>query len=1142
MEERRRTVEDRKLCAPGEERKPYADIARSDDGREERCFGRKKAAGKPKLRKRCMKRRAACVMAAAILMQSWPVGPASAAHLGTVSDDFCRTATSSDACEIAAGSDACEIATVSTAARMAGISLDPWEGWNGSADFPGDGTEEKPYQIRSLAHLMGLSQAVAEGESFEGEYFELTQDINLANLDVNGGNWNPIGWYQSADEMDGEVQHPFSGHFDGRGHTIRNLNIGGEDGGFRCLGLFGVIDGGSVENLKVSAGSIFGSDRTAVLAGVVRGGAVIRNVTVSGYVSAEGGQAGCAGGITAVADGTGGRVTIENCTADNIAVTSDQPDSCVGGIAGEAKAADLVDSTVQTGKINSNHIQGKGYVGGVAGRMEESRIYNSYVNGLIGGARTRAAGGIVGEYVSGDLILARFAGEISPSGMGSAAREGTFVGTRDLSHPFRYGTEPGDNLAYLFADTAPGARQAVGSGEEDDNTFPSGAHIGYWMDGQRSYRLLSGSGEKSGGETYFYQELEDGARFIITSKLQNEFTAQGATEGIDFRLDHYAPGQQGQPVRGYLLSVPRIDTRNANGTYDTDVAALTAVPEGSSYYRPIDKNNPAAVAPGVTVTVTTSPKNTETDRYQMAADSSEQGGVKPPVYINDLGRQVPMAYVTGGTYTFTMPARDTQINAEYVKVTTQLAMTPEETEITVTQTRTGDRKSPDIVTEVRDGAGTLIARYLDDARDTSVQVQPVRIHSEHNADGGTADQAVLWSVDDSDLIELVSEAGYTEEDARILPNLNSEFIRKTEEEQVKAQADGGYLEAIRPTVYEKHAVVTASSNPDTSADHVAVCGNCKVTVRFRILDYTTRRVEGLQLNKSDLVMTVTRTLTGSRLDPTETITCTEPFVLAASLYPEQPFYKNVSWSDAGSGAAILLTPQGNNASQCAVTVRFDAAGKENPAWIQNVINADNQIKKENPYARVEGSAQYTETVTAASEDQTHGHIAAQCRVTVCFKTEDLTVGTASGGYGGGSYSGSGGGASAGSGVALSGAGGGQSAVTGLWQQAADGRWSFQAEQQPYRSRWGYIFNSYADPAKGQPDTDWFYFDADGSMATGWRWIAGSDGLLRCYYFNERSDGTLGVMFHGCATPDGWLVDDSGAWILGGVVQTRQAQQ
>lgn len=1118
--------------------------------------------GKSGLRGRCMKRRAAAVMAAAVLLQSWSGGLTAAAHMAAE-----KTAGVVQQEDMAAFEEEFQTATISDAAAMAAVLSDPWEGWNGDADFPGDGTEEKPYQIRSLAHLMGLSQAVAEGESFEGEYFELTQDINLANLDVNGGNWNPIGWYQSADEMDGEVQHPFSGHFDGRGHMIRNLNIDGTEAGLSCLGLFGVIDGGSVENVKVTAGNIFGCDQTAVLAGVIRGGAVIRDVTVSGYVSAKGGEPGHAGGITAVADGSGGRVTIENCTADNIAVASDQTTGCVGGIAGEAKEADLVDSTVQTGRINSNHIQGLGYVGGVAGRMEETRIYNSYVSGLIGGHQSRAVGGLVGEYVSGDLILARFAGEISPTGMGKATREGTFVGTRDLSHPFRYGTEPGDNLAYLFADTAPGAKQASGSGEEDDNTFSYSAHIGYWLDNQRSFSLLSGNAEKSGGDTYFYQELENGVRFIITSKLQNEFTAQGSTEGLSFRLDHFAPGQQGQPVKGYLLSVPRIDTRNANGTYDTDVASLTAVPEGnSSYYRPIDKNNPAAVAPGVTVTVTTAPKNRETDRYQMAADSSERGGVKPPVYINKLGRQVPMSYVTGGTYTFTMPERDTQINVEYVKVTTQLTMTPEETEINVTQTRTGDRKSPDIVTEVRDGRGTLIARYIDEMQDASVQVQPVRIHSEHNADGGAADRSVLWSVDDSDLIDLVSEAGYTGKDAQILPNLNSAFIRNTAAEQVQAQADGGYLEAIRPTVYEKHAVVTASSNPDTSADHVAVLGNCKVTVRFQILDYTTRRVEGLQLNKSDVVMTVTRKLTGSRLNPTETITCSEPVVLAASLYPERPFYKNVSWSDAGSGAAVLLTPQGSNASQCAVTVRYDAGGKENPAWIQNVINADNEKKKKDPYAKAEGSAQYTETVTAVSEDQTNGHIFAQCWITICLKTEDQTTVRSSGGSsgsGGGtasSGSGMGGGQSAGPGIAfpdaavpgapgLAGqsgpASGGVSAagaVTGLWQQAADGRWSFLVGQQPYRGRWAYIFNSYADPLKGQSNVDWFYFDEDGSMATGWRWIPAGDGLLRCYYFNEISDGTRGAMLHGCTTPDGWQVDESGAWTLGGAVQTRQAQQ
>ena len=1165
---------------------------------------RKEKAKKPKLRKRPMNRRTAVVLAAALVLQGIfaPAGMAlaygrsgeeaefevpseegpyglemsaqdedlaaatagSAAPAvpaeGIAAPSALRTATAGNAVPAAPAE---EIA-VSPALRAAAVP-DIWENWDGDAELPGDGTEERPYQISSLSHLMGLSRAVAEGETFAGEYFELTRDIDLGDLNVNGGSWNPIGWYQSSDEMEMKVQHPFSGHFDGRGNTIRNLNITRKGEPFDYAGLFGLIDGGSVENLKVRAGDICGSDHAAVLAAEIRGGAVIRNVTVSGYVSAENGQTGHAGGITAVTDGSGGRVTIENCTAQNISVISDQTESCVGGIAGVAKEADLVDNVVETGGVNSIHIQGSGYVGGIAGCMEDARIYNSYVSGLVGGHGSRAVGGLIGEYISGDLVLARFAGETASVGMGSLTRRGTFIGTRDLSHPFSYGTAAGDNLSYLFADTASGAKQAVGSGVAEDNMYSYSAHVGYWMDNQRSVRLLAGNTEKS-PEEYFYQELENGVRFLVTEKLQNDFTAQGAAEGLNFRLDHFAPGQQGQPVKGYLLSVPRIDAKNAGGTYDTDVASFTAMPEGTlSYYRPIDKNHPAAVAAGVTVSVTTSPNNRDGNRYQMVSDTAEQGGVKPPVYINNAGRQVPMTYVAGGTYTFTMPERDTQINVEYVKVTTALTVTPGETMITVTQTRTGDRKAPDTVTEVHDGSGTLIARYIDDAPDTSIQVQPVRIHSEHNASGDTADRTVLWSVDDNDLISLVADRDYTEKDAQIMPNLNSAFIRKTLEEQIKAQADSGYLEAVAPMVYERHAVVTASSNPAVSADHAAVYGNCKVTVRFRILDYTTRRVEGMQLNKSDIVLTVTRKLTGLRSDPAETITCTEPAVLSAGLYPEQPFYKNVSWSDRGGGGIIVLTPQGENTALCAVTARFDPEGKANPAWIQNVINEDNQKKKEDPYARLEGTAEYTETVTAVSEDQTHGVVSASCRVTVRFETVDQTYYGSYGGSSGhtGSSAGTGGGTSGSSGsgqnagpgivfpgmpvpgapgVGMTGPLGEQasSAVTGTWLQTEDGRWSFTAGQQSFRSQWAYIFNSYADPAKGQSNMDWFYFDADGYMATGWRWIRDGDGTERCYYFNEQPDGTRGAMLHGVTTPDGWQVDENGAWTVGGAVQVRQS--
>ncbi len=1120
----------------------------------------------------------ACILAAAVILNGMYLPPEdAAAHAaGRSAPDMKQPPTES--------ADDWKTATRSVAARKR-MAPDLWGSWKGKTDFPGDGSEERPYQIGSLVHLMGLSQAVAEGESFAGEYFELTQDINLGNLQENDGSWNPIGWYQNADEMEGEVRHPFSGHFDGQGHTIWNLNIRQSDPSADYTGLFGVIDGGSVMNLKVQAGDISGTDHAAVLAGELRGGAVVRDVTVSGYVSADNGEEGCAGGITAVADGSGGRVTIENCTARNIAVTTDQTEGCAGGIVGMAKSADLVDSVVETGNINSNHIQGLGYIGGIAGCMEDARIYNSYVDGLIGGHRSRAVGGIIGKYVSGDLILMRFAGEVASTGMDVASREGTFVGTRDPSHPFRYGTAPGDNFAYLFADTASKAKQAIGSGLAGDNTFSYSAHVGYWMDNQRSVFLLSGNSEKNTGE-YFYQELEKGVQFIITEKLQNEFLFQSGAEGTAFRLDHFAPGQQGQPVKGYLLSVPRIDARNAGGTYDTDVAVFTAMPEGNlSYYRPIDKNHPAAVQAGVTVSVTTSPNNRNGNRYQMAPDRTERGGVKPPVYINNLGRQVPMTYVNGGTYAFTMPARDTQVNVEYVKVTTELSVTPEQIEITVTHTRTGDRKSPDTVTEVHDGNGTLIARYIEDTPDRSVQAQPIRIHGEHNALGGAADRTLLWSVDDNDLLSLISESGYTEKDARIMLNPGSAFIRQTLTEQVKKQADGGYLEAIRPAFYEKHAVVTASSNPETSADQIAVYGNCKVTVRFRILDYTTRRVEGLQMNKSDIVLTVTRRLTGECTEPAESVTCSEPVVLSAYLYPEQPFYKNVSWSDRGGGAAVVLTPQGVNASQCVVEARYDMEGVSNPAWIQNVINADKRKKKGDPYTKVDGRAEYTETVTAVSEDQTHGLVSAKCRVTIRFETIDETgdeskgesmgSGDGMGGFDGGNghitdaFGGSGhsAGGSSGGGHGSGGTGGrypllnasdggglragasgstgdspaaaSENALTGVWQQAEDGRWFFTSQGQTFAGRWAYLFNSFADMAKGQSSVDWFYFNADGSMATGWQWIAGADGMERCYYFNEQPDGTLGAMLHGVMTPDGWQVDENGAWTDGGVVQMKQ---
>ena len=104
-----------------------------------------------------------------------------------------------------------EKATPAQAERIASISLlaspgNLWENWPETTDFPGDGTEEVPYQINSLSRLLGFSRSVAEGNSYEGQFFELTRDLDLGGLNLNHGSWNPIGWYQNAEEMDGEIK------------------------------------------------------------------------------------------------------------------------------------------------------------------------------------------------------------------------------------------------------------------------------------------------------------------------------------------------------------------------------------------------------------------------------------------------------------------------------------------------------------------------------------------------------------------------------------------------------------------------------------------------------------------------------------------------------------------------------------------------------------------------------------------------------------------------------------------------------------------------------------------------------------------------------------------------------------------------
>ena len=158
-------------------------------------------------------------------------------------------------------------------------------------------------------------------------------------------------------------------------------------------------------------------------------------------------------------------------------------------------------------------------MGGITGFQNDTDIFNAHVMGTIGGSGSQAIGGVTGKYASGKMKVARFEGRIASSGLGSSAREGTFIGTHDTGFHFRYGTEAGADLAYLFADTEGKIMAGVcGSGIPDDNRFGYDAHIGFWHGKDNGFTLVQGQSTRPEEERYFYEELEEGALHVIDTE------------------------------------------------------------------------------------------------------------------------------------------------------------------------------------------------------------------------------------------------------------------------------------------------------------------------------------------------------------------------------------------------------------------------------------------------------------------------------------------------------------------------------------------------------------------------------------------------------------------------------------------------
>lgn len=271
--------------------------------------------------------------------------------------------------------------------------------------------KETAYTLTTARQLAGLAKLVSEqGVSFAGVTIRLGNDISLASIDGSSGSctWTAIG---------PSLQKPFSGTFDGQGHTIFAMEAY-NTGSYAAL--FGCCVDARIEDLTV-CGSAAGEARASYAAGLVSyaKGCEIEDISVYVDVTAAGTHA---GGVAAyICDDT----AMQSC----FSYGSVSGKSGVGGIVGLCYSA----SDTLTGCANFGAVTGAGAgaygTGGIAGRL--AGVMTKCANyGAVGGA-DRYTGGLAGYTTARNkttILASKNEAAVSSSNTETRAATGAIVG------------------------------------------------------------------------------------------------------------------------------------------------------------------------------------------------------------------------------------------------------------------------------------------------------------------------------------------------------------------------------------------------------------------------------------------------------------------------------------------------------------------------------------------------------------------------------------------------------------------------------------------------------------------------------------------------------------------------------------------
>jgi hypothetical protein len=294
----------------------------------------------------------------------------------------------------------------------------------------GAGTPLNPYRITTCAQLQEITNDQAASYKI----------MNF--IDCGGSMFTPIG----------DTGPGFTGTLDGGGNIVDGITAIELSGDH--VGMFRLINGGTVSNLTINNSSAQGQAYVGVLAGGTAGFGIIDHVIITNSnAMGEGYIGGMVGSLfrASVSDSYTSNTTVNGTNVSGIT-------SQIGGLTGEINMSDVSRTYVLGGGVTGNindptqaqytggfagddgnganiedsfttaDVSGHHYVGGMSGRVNDSAYVSSYASGDVTGSGSNV-GGFAGALYEG-VITNSFA-----TGAVSGFTSGGLVGLTDAGSP-----------------------------------------------------------------------------------------------------------------------------------------------------------------------------------------------------------------------------------------------------------------------------------------------------------------------------------------------------------------------------------------------------------------------------------------------------------------------------------------------------------------------------------------------------------------------------------------------------------------------------------------------------------------------------------------------------------------------------------